>query len=639
MPGSSTTLLAGLAAGLSLAASSPAIAETQPPPDPIDPSELELIVDSSMAEQMTALEVPGAVVAIVQGGDILLAKGYGHADVENAVPADASTPFRVASLSKVLTATAALRLARQGRLDLAADVESYLPFSLSRGFEDPITMHHLLTHTSGYETTDISDAARTVEEVLPLETLVRDHMVGQSHAPGTLYSYSNHGYSLAGLVVEIITGRKYAEAMRDLVLRPVGMDRSSFAQPLPPHIGESISKSYGDEMQPLQRDFTQIAPADGLVTTAEDMAKFMISQLQGLPEWETGLMETMQSQQYAPYPTRYGMAYAWHEDTHRGLRALEHSGGQLGFASYMVIIPELEFGYFIAQNRREGRLRNVPLNAILEEYFPRVVHELPDATQPPRDISTLVSEYVGYYISADYPRHSFERLLFELSILGRDVVVNEPPPCAEGEDCRPDNLAINSSEDRYYEVAPDIFQHPTAWWATAAFFRDDNGDIAGLYLDKMAYEKRPAWRLPALQMVFVLVTFLLSIPAAVVWPVVGMKRSASRSSLAPLQRLVSTCAFVGLLTLALLGLVLRVYAFEEVQMDYGIRTIAWLFLCAADLMKIAVVVMILAVSYGIARRNWSAFKSGYLVVLSVALLHSAWLFHVSNVSLIGVLGA
>ncbi|MEO1246082.1 MAG: serine hydrolase domain-containing protein [Pseudomonadota bacterium] len=606
--------------------------------DPVsmDANSLEPLVDTAMAEGMAKARVPGAIVAIVKDGEILLAKGYGSADLAGAEAARADTPFRVASLSKLVTATAALRLAAQGRLDLHTDLEDYLDFPLRRDFPDAITAHHVMTHTSGLEITDIADAARSAESVLSLDEVVREQMVGQSHAPGEIFAYSNHGFALLGLAIERITGQPFQAAMQDLVLDPLEMTGSSFAQPLPAILRNGISQSYSDpdDPRPLTRDYSLVAPADALVASADDMARFMLAQLEGHAQLETGVLETMHRQQYAPYPTRYGMAYAWHEDTLRGHRVLEHSGGQLGFASYMALIPEHGFGYFIAQNLREASLRNEPLNAILESYFPRITHKLPAAIEPPRRLTEAVAEYTGYYVSAEYPRHSFERLLYELAFLGRDVVVEEPPACVAGNTCRPDALAINGSDGRYYEFAEDTFQHPSAWWATAAFHRDEHGNIDGLFLDRAAYTKRPAWRLPALQRLAFLLTFVLAGIGAIAWPLLARRKKNVRGAERTARRALTVCASVTLLTMLLLTLFLRIYAVDEIQMDYGLRVEAWLLLIMADVLKIAAAAAAAIVAVALIRQRWSLLARLYAVLLSAAMLHAAWLLHVSNVTLL-----
>ncbi len=605
-----------------------------------DAAEIERIVDAAMADGLDASGVPGASIALVHNGKVLLAKGYGTADLDAGTPATADTPFRIASLSKLFTATAILRLDQRGALDLHDDIDRYLDFPLLRDFPEAITIHRLLTHTAGFETTDIGDAARSVEDVMPLATLIQSCMVRQSHAPGEIYAYSNHGYALLGLLIEKATGQSFDSAMDSLVLQPLGMSRSSFTQPLPDSIRQDISRSYADSHFALQRDYSQIGPADALVSTANDMAKFILMQLHGHPSIEPGVVEKMQAQQYAPYPTRYGMAYAWHENTFRGHRVLEHSGGQLGFASYVAIIPDAGFGFFIAQNLREGSLRSVPLDAILDLVLDRVIPDLPPAVEPPRDIDAIRDQYTGYYVSADYPRHSFERLLFELAFMGRDVMVNAPPPCTLEEPCRPDALAINSSKDRYYETRTEEFQHPTAWWATAAFDRNpQSGAVTGLYLDRRAYEKRPPWRLPALQRLVMLLMLPIVVFGAIVWPWLARRNDRGPRGEIISMRVMQVCAAIGLLALIALGLLLRIYAADDIQMDYGIRFEALLLMLASDCLKVAAVVAAVVVPIALARRYWRPVYRIFAVILGGQLLYSAWLLHISNVSLVAYLGS
>ena len=592
-----------------------------------------------MSEGLQSSGVPGASVAIVHKGSVLLAKGYGTADIVRGTPVTPDTPFRVASLSKVLTATAVVRLAEQGSLDLHEDIARYLDLPLQRDFPDAITAHSLLTHTAGFETTDIGDAAQTPHDVMPLTQFVRSCMVRQSHAPGEIYAYSNHGFALLGLLIERATGMPFDAAMQELVLQPLGMNRSSFAQPLPGPLQRDISQSYSDSRIALTRDYSQVGPADALVSTANDMAKFMIAQLRGHPAIEPGVLATMQAQQYAPYRTRYGISYAWHENTFRGHRALEHSGGQLGFSSYLAILPDDDFGFFITQNLREGSLRSMPLDAILDLVLVRIVPDLPPAVEPPRDLTASRDAYVGYYVSAEYPRHSFERLLFELAFMGRDVMVNAPPDCKGDEPCRGDALAINSSSDRYYETRTDEFQHPTAWWATAAFKRDPvSGNVTGLFLDRAAYEKRPPWRLPALQRLAMMLMLPTVVIGAIAWPLLARRQVAIPRGQRFCMRALQICAAIGLLTLIALVALLRIYASDDIQMDYGIRPEALLLMVASDCLKIAALAALFITPIALLRRYWTPFYRIYAVILCTSLLHATWLMHISNVSLASYLG-
>ena len=141
--------IAGPTAAAAPAPIVPALAPSQPQ-GPTDPAELEAFLDELLARQMEENHIPGGAVAVVRDGEVLLAKGYGYADLENGVPVDPElTVFRIGSSGKVFTWTAVMQLVEQGKLDLNVDINTYLDFRVPDTYPRPITLEHLLTHKIG----------------------------------------------------------------------------------------------------------------------------------------------------------------------------------------------------------------------------------------------------------------------------------------------------------------------------------------------------------------------------------------------------------------------------------------------------------------------------------------------------------
>lgn len=175
---------------------------------PMDPKELEAFMDGAVQAQLKAYGIPGAAVAVVRDGRVLLAKGYGFADLEQRRPVTAGqTIFRIASVSKPVLWTAVMQLVEQGKLDLDADVNTYLQgFQIPATFPEPITLRHLLTHTTGFEAWEWPSHAREASEVASLKQLLIRDMPARVAAPGIISSYSNYGAMLAGHLVEQASG-------------------------------------------------------------------------------------------------------------------------------------------------------------------------------------------------------------------------------------------------------------------------------------------------------------------------------------------------------------------------------------------------------------------------------------------------
>jgi CubicO group peptidase (beta-lactamase class C family) len=170
---------------------------------------LEAFVDGVIESQMEENHVADVTVAIVFEDDLILAKGYGYADVENKIPVDPyKTLFRIQSVTKLFTWTALIQLYEQGKVDLDTDVNQYLKtLKVPDTFPQPITIRHLMAHTSGLdELIVIGTSRKDADSVLPLCEVLAKDFPERIRAPGEVSSYSNHGTALAGLIIEDVSG-------------------------------------------------------------------------------------------------------------------------------------------------------------------------------------------------------------------------------------------------------------------------------------------------------------------------------------------------------------------------------------------------------------------------------------------------
>jgi len=211
---------------------------------PSDPVELEAFLDGFFASSMGGYHVPGLVFVMVKDGRVFLSKGYGYASLDAGRPVDPETTlFRVASVSKLFTGTAIMQLAEQGKLDLHGDVNNYLKsFQLPETFPEPVTPLHLLAHTAGFDERVFGMEARNREDVRPLGEYLAERMPRRVLPPGDVFSYSNHGVALAGLLVKEISGVPFEKYVKDNILLPLGMNRSSFV--LTPDLLPDLAQGY-----------------------------------------------------------------------------------------------------------------------------------------------------------------------------------------------------------------------------------------------------------------------------------------------------------------------------------------------------------------------------------------------------------
>ncbi len=246
----------------------------------------EPIQTYALVERMEHHKVPGVSIVVINDGEIEWAKGYGLADVESGTPVTASTLFQAASISKPVAATAALILVERGELDLDEDVNQkltswQLPETRHTAGE-LVTLRRLVTHSAGLTVHGFPGYAR--DENVPGTVAVLNgdgntDPILPDTTPGAIWRYSGGGYTVMQLLVTDVAGRPFAQAVRELVLEPIGMSLSTYEQPLPEsRWGEAATgySSDGDEVEGKWHVYPEMAAA-GLWTTPSDLARWAIA--------------------------------------------------------------------------------------------------------------------------------------------------------------------------------------------------------------------------------------------------------------------------------------------------------------------------------------------------------------------------
>src|SRR5690606_39252475 len=251
----------------------------------LTPEAAEEFLDAFFASEQAKPGYVGAAVVIVKDGRIVAQKGYGFANAERGEPVDpAGTVFRLASVSKSFTAVAILQLAEQGKIDLGADIREYLPdLEFDNPFGVPVTVKDLLLHRSGFEVRDpqVEDMHSDLDLFVAMEDFVRERMPPVVRRPGSAYMYDNFAYLLLGLIVQNVSGQPYEQYMREHVFEPLGMTDSGFE--LKGEFLERLATAYDAAGQPIPpyAFLPTIMPHGGMLSTAEDMGKFMLAFLSG----------------------------------------------------------------------------------------------------------------------------------------------------------------------------------------------------------------------------------------------------------------------------------------------------------------------------------------------------------------------
>jgi CubicO group peptidase (beta-lactamase class C family) len=200
------------------------------PPAPTGDAAIVARIDAIAMAALADGPLAGLSIAVVRGQDMIVSKGYGYADLAAKVPATADTMYDIASITKLFTAAAIMKLAQAGKVDLADELASLLPEFPNAEQARRITVRHLLNHTSGlsdYEAAHTEYWLAGGKPVTP--TFVLDYLSGRplEFVPGSQWSYSNSGYYLLGMIVERVSGRRYGEYVRDEIAAPLKLSATA----------------------------------------------------------------------------------------------------------------------------------------------------------------------------------------------------------------------------------------------------------------------------------------------------------------------------------------------------------------------------------------------------------------------------
>ncbi len=385
----------------------------------IDSLELIQIINSKIDTFIGDYKVPGAIISLVKDGKPFYTKGIGYENLDTKKEVDPlRSQFRVASITKTFTAIGIMQLVEQGKLDLHADIRTYLPADVYH-WDAPhsFTIHHLLTHTAGLEHSEYRVSQEAID-AKSLDVFVQTAISNQIHEPGELFSYSNKGYGILGLLIEKTSGIKYEDYIVQNILKPMGMHHSTVYQHTYEHPIAHPVQSYrwdGNEYIPRQRLFLVNPAASNLNTTGVDMASFMTAmmdsaQVDGQSIITKASFELMTQRHYAPPIDFEAMAYGMMIEDNKGYAGYNHGGGIDGFGSYYIFYPELDLGLFMSESggQENASFAFRVIYGILDELIEK--KEQPEELAVPLDVAISQAEmYAGSYQQATVTKSTFER--------------------------------------------------------------------------------------------------------------------------------------------------------------------------------------------------------------------------------------
>jgi len=489
------TVTAVLAALLSILLSK-SLQASSAPAEPIDAGALEAFVDGAVRPLMKNHNSPAGTLAIVKNGQLMLARGYGFQDVERRIPVDpARSLFRAGSVSKVFTWVAVMQLEEQGRLDLDQDINSYLRnLQIEPAFGQPITLRHIMTHTAGFEDGRVGYlVVDKVQRLLPLAEAMRRYQPKRVNPPGVQASYSNYATALAGLIVANVAGMSYNEYVARHIFEVLGMEHSTFDEPLPDHLVADMTAPYIAAQGRYQRGYFELisafGPAGALSTTATDMARFAQAilnggELDGRRILKPETVERMLTRTFAQDDRLVGMGLGFYEKEINGTRVWGHAGAMPFFHSDLVIDRQHDLAFFTSFAAFGGAVVNAAFSqAFYDQYYPAATEPPPI---PPEDFASRADRFAGTYLPWRASFSKFEKIR-ELMSNGLRVV---PMPD------RTLLLVADTGAKRYVEIDRNLFkeQDPDIVYGVAAsrprlmaFQEDAGGNVMGLTLDGRPY--------------------------------------------------------------------------------------------------------------------------------------------------------
>ncbi len=403
-----------------------------------------------LAAQVRVNRFMGTVL-VAHRGEILLRKGFGFADLEHNVPNTPITKFRIGSLTKAFTATAILLLEQQGQLRVQDSICNFL---------DPcppawqtITLHHLLTHTSGIPNfTSFPDYAAKMALPCPVTcTMDRFRDRPLEFAPGERWGYSNSGYILLGYVIEKVSGQPYERFLREQILEPLALDDTGYdhTEPIRPHRARGYSRE-GEQLRNARfLDMTIPHAAGALYSTVEDLYR-----------WE----QSFYTDQLLPAPVRERLftpvqndyAYGWAVRQQFERKLIGHGGGINGFSAFLARYPEERVTIIVLSNVEQANAGRIARD--LAAILFGAPYELPRERTAIELPSEILTRYPGRY------QGEGERSLFVSREGNRLFLQFEGQPKVE---------LLAEAEDRFFLRVLDV---------QIIFQRDATGNVTGLEL-------------------------------------------------------------------------------------------------------------------------------------------------------------
>jgi len=560
---------------------------TPAPSAPVEPTheltaaDLSAWLDGFVPYAIGRGDIAGAEVVVVKDGAVLFEKGYGVSDMKTQAKVDPKrTLFRPGSISKLFTWTSVMQLVEQHKIDLDADINTYLDFKIPPAYGKPITMRDLMTHRPGFEETIKNLLAPTNKDMVPLREALARWIPERMFPPGEVPAYSNYGAALAGYIVQRVSGEPFEDYVAHHIFAPLHMDHSTFHQPLPKALAGDMSKGYDKASgDPKPYELIPMSPAGALATTGDDISRFMLAHLNNGSYDGAQILkpETAKMMHGIVYPVPAGtlpMGLGFYHEDRNGYDIVGHGGDTIYFHSDLHLILQKGVGFYVSQNSagKPGLgIRGPLFKAFMNRYFPApAAASLPTLKTAKQDGALIAGTY-------DVSRRSDSNMLRIAGMFGQfKFKLNDDGTISSDEIV---DLAGNPRKLR--EVAPMRWQELHGTGQVIAIMKD--GVVQRVYTSDlppiMAITRAPfwhgAWNLP----LFIAMCAMLAL-TVLFWPIKAILRwryeapfvlQGREAALYRLSRLAALCDVV------FLGGFLALFTYGNENLAVFTSTYDWLF--------------------------------------------------------------
>ena len=482
---------------------------------------LEAFMDGVLTATLRDKNIAGATLSIIKDGKPVLVKGYGFSDEAKQIPVRPDHDlFRIGSISKMFTWVSVMQLVSQGKLDLNADINTYLKdFKIKDTYPEPITLKNLMTHTPGFEDRFVGLFGRDSSSLRPLGQILADDLPERVRPPGTYASYSNHGTALAAYIVEVVSGMNFNDYVEKNIIQPLGMTSTSLRQPLPKNLADRMSKGYkynGGNYKEENFEYVPLYPAGSVSTTATDMIPFMRALLEngavdGVRILDSATLALMKTPAHRHHAAVNPMRHGFMDVSRGGVEVIGHGGDTFWFHSMMALFPQSNVGFFLSFNTNEGG--GVYLD-VLTEFMDRY---FPEATPSPAIAMTKehLDQFTGKYRAN---RHPYSDFTSAVSAMGDATITRRDST----------GLTLRSGEKLREFVPIDslIFREKNST-ALVAFEKDKEGRVINMFIGNMpilALYKVTGLKSAELHLFILVVAIVMGVIALIFWPFVALSR-------------------------------------------------------------------------------------------------------------------